>query len=247
MDPAPWLLGSVPQGAGKSAPLRLGPRLASIPAEIIAALRVERLEAGPMVGLAGRLDVVDGLVALSPELAAIVSAAVATVHPLAAEPGYDVSHSQPRWRDRIFVSFPERADEVGALRLAESVVHEAMHLHLTTEEAVTPLVAVWSANAYSPWRGTARSVQGVLHGVFVFSCIRAFLSLADRHAQPGGRARDHISGRLKDIAQELADVDVPYLVEALTPRGAALLRGWLGTFDLHFANDRLCSSSARRR
>lgn len=237
MGPAPWLLGSVTQGAGKSAPLRLGPRLAPVPAEIIAALRFEGLEAGPLLGLAGRLDVVDGLVALSPELAAIVSAAVATVHPLAAEPGYDVSHSQPKWHDRIFVSFPERDDEVGALRLAESVVHEAMHLHLTTEEAVTPLVAVWSAIAYSPWRGTTRSAQGVLHGVFVFSCIRAFLLLADRHARPGGRARGHISGRLKDIAQELADVDVPCLVEALTPRGAALLQGWLKASDLHFTDN----------
>ena len=239
MDAAPWLLGRASRCGGWSAPLRLGAKLAPIPAEIAAALRVEGLEAASSDGLEGRLDAVAGLVEFSPDLAAIVSATVATVHPLSAEPGFDVSHSQPRWRDRIFVSFPERDDEVGALRLAESVVHEAMHLHLTNREAETPLVAVWSAEGYSPWRGTTRSVQGVLHGVFVFSCIRAFLSLAARYARLDGWARRHIEGRLEDIACELADVDVASLAEALTSRGIALLLGWYEAADLHVVGNRL--------
>ena len=247
MDAAPWLLGRASRGGSGSAPLRLGARLAPVPAEVAAALRAEGLEAAPSDGLEGRLDAVAGLVGLSPELAAIVLATVATVHPLFADPGFDVSHSQPRWRDRIFVSFPERNDEVGALRLAESVVHEAMHLHLTNEEAETPLVAVWSAEGYSPWRGTRRSAQGVLHGVFVFSCIRAFLSSTARYARPGGWARRHIEGRLEDIARELAEVDVAGLAEALTTRGIALLLGWCGAADPHAAGSCLSSDQPGRQ
>ena len=157
--------------------------MAAVPRELLPALEEEGLEAAAPGRLGDRLDRVDGILAHLPDLSAIVSDVVAALHPLAAEPGYDISHSQPRWRSRIFVSFPERDDEVGALRLAESVVHEAMHLHLTNEEARTPLVAKSLEHSYSPWRGTARAVGGVGHAPAQEAVGRA-----------GGGRRDRLRG-----------------------------------------------------
>ena len=190
------------------------------------ALQEEELKPALPNGLGDKLDAVDNLLGLSPDLAATVSATVAAIHPLSAEPGYDISHSQPRWRDRIFVSFPERDDEVGALRLTESVVHEAMHLHLTNEEVRTPLVATMSGTAYSPWRGTHRAVQGVLHGVFVFSCIYYFLCMVERCGRLSVDGREHLHGRLDDIEREIFEVDASALETALTVQGVVHLRSW---------------------
>lgn len=206
--------------------MRLRTLLTDAPRDALDALVEEGLATMPCDGLGGRLDSVDDLLAVAPDLAALVHATVGAIHPLSAQPGYDVSHSQPRWRDRIFVSFPERTDEIGALRLAESVVHEAMHLHLTNEETRAPLVAAMSRTTHSPWRGTARAVQGVLHGVFVFSCIHCLLSAISRLGSVGEGEQRHVRGRLKDIERELVEVDLAALEAALTSEGVLRLRSW---------------------
>lgn len=206
--------------------MRLRTLLSDAPRDALDALVEEGLVTIPCHGLKSRLDWVDDLLAVAPDLAAIVHTTVGAIHPLSAPPGYDVSHSQPRWRDRIFVSFPECTDEFAALRLAESVVHEAMHLHLTNEETRTPLVAAMSRTTHSPWRGTARAVQGVLHGVFVFSCIHCLLSAISRRRSVGEGEQRHIRGRLKNIERELAEVDLAALEAALTSEGALRLRSW---------------------
>lgn len=224
----PWLFGRPPSGADAPCPVRVRTLLTAVPRDMFNALKEEELVADSSVGLEDRLNAVDNLLAGSPDLAAVVSATVVAIHPLSAPPGYDVSHSQPKWRDRIFVSFPERDDEVGALRLAESVVHEAMHLHLTNEEARTPFVATMSDTAYSPWRGTARAVQGVLHGVFVFSCIHFFLSTVKRCGHLSQNGHKHLRGRLDDIEREISEVDYWALQAALTPEGVVHLRSWCG-------------------
>lgn len=180
----------------------------------------------PVDGLADRLNAVDDLLDRVPDLARIVSRTVGTIHPLAAKPGYDVSHSQPRWRDRIFISFPERLDEIGGLRLAESVVHEAMHLHLTNEERRNAFVARATDTLYSPWMDALRSAQGVLHGLFVFSCIGSFLLRVADHDTFSEDARRYVRGRLMEIGQEISNVDVVALERALTPHGVRLTRLW---------------------
>lgn len=166
-----------------------------------------------------------GLIAQVPDLHRVVATVVQDVYPLRAAPGYDVSHSEPRWRSSIFVSVPERDDVVGVLRLAESIVHESMHLLLTNWEAEGAFVAEGGAPQYSPWRKTARPVQGVLHGTFVFACISAFFSrlLAPRLGHAGSV---HVARRLDDISADLAAVDFCRLRSALTPRGATALDRW---------------------
>ena len=95
---------------------------------------------GDGTGSAPLVDAAAGWIGTAPTLEAIAATVVLNMHLLIADPGYDTSHSEPRWRSTIFVSIPERSDGVGALRLAESIIHEAMHLHLTNAEAFAPLV-----------------------------------------------------------------------------------------------------------
>ena len=157
-----------------------------------------------------------------PTLAAIVQARVRYIHLINAPPGYDISHSEPRWSDRIFVSVPDRSDAVGALRLAEGVIHEAMHLHLTLFEADTPLVRDMAKVTYSPWRETERPVGGVLHGLFVFACLRTYFGwLPNTRCQA---ALDHLRQRCRDIEAELAKVEVDSFLSSLTDTGQALVR-----------------------
>lgn len=156
-----------------------------------------------------------------PSLAAIVATRVVAVHLLRADPGYDVSHSEPRWQDRIFVSVPDRDDEVGALRLAEGVIHEALHLHLTELEAISPLVLNLNGTLGSPWRPEPRSYGGVLHGAFVFVGLRAYFEIVT--APRNSHAGRHLDQRRAEIDEELAEVDLVALKAGLTASGAALL------------------------
>ncbi len=160
-------------------------------------------------------------IAWAPSLAAIVATRVAAVHLLQAEPGFDVSHSEPHWRDRIFVSVPDRRDEVGALRLAEGVIHEALHLHLTELEAITPLVRDRTGRLASPWRPEPRSFGGVLHGAFVFVGLKAYFDAVTAPSESA--AGRHLDQRSAEIGEELAQVDLAELKAGLTEPGAALL------------------------
>jgi HEXXH motif-containing protein len=166
------------------------------------------------------------LIALVPSLEAAVLSAVENIHLLSADPTYDISHSEPRWRTSIFVSRPDRTGQVGELRFAENVIHEAMHLHLTNNEESTPLVQDFDGVMASPWRTDARSIQGVLHGLFVFTCLAVYFRtlLASRVIDAAGR--NHIAQRLAEIGSEVAELDIISLAAGLTLRGTALAGEW---------------------
>ncbi len=164
---------------------------------------------------------VAGVLAEHPSLAASVAEAVGVIHLLQTSPAYDLSHSEPRWANRIFVSIPERIDRIGALRLAESVVHEAMHLQLTKLEATTPLVRDAASTLHSPWRMARRPAGGVLHGLYVFVSLRAFF---EAHVEALGSAgRRHLAQRKAEIDAELLEVDFAALAANLTPAGQVFL------------------------
>jgi HEXXH motif-containing protein len=162
-----------------------------------------------------RLETIDAAAALidvDPSLAEVVWDRVRTIYLLDAPPGFDISHSEPRWDDRIFVSVPAD-DEVAALRVAENIVHEAMH----------PLIADSGSKLFSPWKQEMRDLQGNLHGVYVFVCIRAFLqtsglSPSDTHGWA------YVKRRLAEIGDELAALDVEQVKAGLTEPAQELLR-----------------------
>ena len=179
------------------------------------------------------------------DLASIIHASVSDIHLLEAEAGYDVSHSEPRWRRTIFVSIPERSDSIGALRLAESVVHEAMHLHLTNREQQTQFVMPGDGTMRSPWRDELRPFQGLLHGLYVFSCLTYFFRelMTDQAVDVAGRA--HLTQRLRDIEDEVQSIDFVTLAGGLTNAGIALAEQCIGIATNRFAVDGSASTGGR--
>jgi hypothetical protein len=163
-------------------------------------------------------------IAVVPTLVSVCALVIGEMHLLRAPPEYDISHSEPRWRRRIFVSVPERLDFIGAVRFAESIVHEAMHLNLTNLEAERPLVLEFDRLMPSPWRDEPRSFQGVLHGLYVFRCLHTYFALL--YPTTSGEVATHVCKRIKTIAEEISELDLAQLCDGLTQEGASRARQW---------------------
>lgn len=87
----------------------------------------------------------------------------------------DASYSHPDIPFSIFVSVCHDSSEYSNLRVAESILHEAMHLKLSLIESDVQLIKRGSVNKYfSPWRDEKRLAGGVLHGLYVFRAIFEF-------------------------------------------------------------------------
>src|SRR4028118_1832101 len=97
----------------------------------------------------------------APSLFTTVATLVRTIHVLnPPDDQYDVSFSEPHIPFSIFTSVPRRSNVNGPLRLAEAIVHEAMHLQLTLIERVAPLVVGSGLKYLSPWRREFRASGG---------------------------------------------------------------------------------------
>ena len=176
-----WIVEALPSGAGRDLP-----PLSESPAPDIAARIEGAVERVSIEGLAESL----GWIARS-------------CHVLAAKPGYDVSHSTPDLPLSIFFSMPATEERRAEFRLAESIIHEAMHLQLTFIESHIQLVKSTGATAYSPWKQGARPAGGLLHGLYVFAVIHeALLALAVKDAE----AREYAEARCPEIAGEIAAI-----------------------------------------
>jgi HEXXH motif-containing protein len=144
------------------------------------------------------------LLATVPAVAASLRDLVETVQVLRSpDPEIDVSYSHPAIPFSVFVSVGEDASPVSSLRVAESLLHEAMHLKLTLLEQEVELVRTGSqAVYYSPWREEDRPVRGVLHGMFVFAAVREFYQILSGYELPES-AREFVIGRQEVIAEEM--------------------------------------------
>ena len=162
------------------------------------------------------------LIALVPSLHATVGAYLRTLHVLRA-PGmdFDVSHSDPEVPFSIFVSIPCSGRE-GRLRLAESIVHECMHLQLTMIEALRPLVRDRDASAFSPWRQGVRPLGGVLHGLYVFAVTDAYFQALRQSRSLTLDETAFVTKRRDEITQEVRQVSHLATVEGLTDDGRIL-------------------------
>ena len=87
----------------------------------------------------------------------------------------DASYSHPDIPFSVFVSVCHDSSEHSNLRVAESILHETMHLKLSLIENEVQLIKRGSVNKYlSPWRDEKRLAGGVLHGLYVFRAIFEF-------------------------------------------------------------------------
>ena len=174
---------------------------------------------------ADALDAAGAVITCVPSLRSIVRCRVGSIGILRVDDdAYDVGHSEPAWPTTIFVSVPPPT-ALGSLRLAESIVHEAMHLHVTALEQSSPLVETEGV-LFSPWRKEARSTAGVLHGLYVFSCIRAFLQIVIQEKWPSGAQRSHIQKRIEEINLDTRRVDIPALRGGLNHEGLLFLNAF---------------------
>lgn len=164
------------------------------------------------------VDEAIGQLAPAPGLIDAVHALVRSIHKLESEgPGYDVSHSDPELPFSIFLTLPVGETDA-ALRVAEAILHETMHLQLSLMERLRPLVADPAATTHSPWQGKARPLQGLIHGLFVFRAIDQWLAILQA-GDPTVQGHPYADRRRPEIADEIASVENFTASSALTPRG----------------------------
>lgn len=135
----------------------------------------------------------------------------------------DVSYSHPEIPFSIFLSVCEDDSTISNLRVAESILHEAMHLKLTLIENIVPLVQPNTTSLhYSPWRDEERPVRGVLHGLFIFRSIGGFYKELYKMNKLW-EAEDYLGTRVSQIKNDielLKDFEASF---GLTEAGANLV------------------------
>jgi HEXXH motif-containing protein len=160
-----------------------------------------------------------------PTLYATITTLIKSIHIIKlADDDYDVSFSEPHLPFSIFVSVPRLRNDVNALRVAEAIVHEAMHLQLTLIELVIPLVKSTSGQYYSPWRREFRNIQGVLHGLYVFRVIGEFLSELQTLCPNEPDIVDYLKTRKLEIHDQISCVMSSEESKDLTEIGRAFSR-----------------------
>jgi hypothetical protein len=153
-----------------------------------------------------------------PSLMKSVAALVRSLHVIKPEDeDYDVSFSEPHIPFSIFVSVPGKRIPNDALRVAEAIVHEAMHLQLTLVERRIPLVKPTEKRYFSPWRTTHRPLVGVFHALYVFGVLERFLAQLTL-----SRCAEYLHYRRKEIRRQMNETRSFKDLQELTPVGSQL-------------------------
>lgn len=196
--------------------------------------------AGPDVRFFGAEEILGKGVSVRVEKALKLLDAVPTVLPTVcslirvlhlidpADDEVDISFSEPGLPFSAFVSVPGPGAVAGVLRVAEALLHEAMHLQLTLAEAVVPLVTPTERTYFSPWRNEYRTAQGVLHALYVFRVIDAFLGAMPFQNSALAPSRRHALERRATIARQVREIHSFRGCADLTADGAAFVDRLLG-------------------
>ncbi len=118
---------------------------------------------------------------------------------------FDVSFSEPQLPFSIFISIPKNRIKADSLRVAEAIVHEAMHLQLSLIERIVPLINSNEQEFYSPWKDEYRNSTGILHALYVFRVIDCFLEkfLSDFVSDDNSH---HIQNRRTQIRKQIKEM-----------------------------------------
>ncbi|KOP38919.1 MULTISPECIES: HEXXH motif-containing putative peptide modification protein [unclassified Flavobacterium] len=137
----------------------------------------------------------------------------------------DISYSHPEIPFSIFFSVCEEISIISDLRVAESILHEAMHLKLTLIENIVPLIIPNARGVYfSPWRDEPRPARGVLHGLFVF---KALLDFFEDLIKTNISEKKYIQLRINQIKKDLFQLKDFVKCGDLTIDGAILITNLL--------------------
>ena len=141
---------------------------------------------------------------------------------------FDTSYSDPSLPLSVFVSCPLPAERNRVERLAENIVHEALHLQLSLVERVQPLVIddPDEEPVFSPWKDEWRSVRGLVHAVYVFGNLRSFWKgVASKRPESSSFAQ----ARIQTIDAEMADAAHLASNKSLTAAGRRLATSFLSS------------------
>lgn len=175
-----WLAGSTEQPAPTDGDIRIGPYVAKIEylsAETAAGFEGLHFADSHDLRVREQIQAAADLLTHVPGMAESIGSVAKSIHPLRAPRDYDVSHSIPELPFSVFVSIPGKDERDASLRVAESLIHEAMHLQLTLVDSIEPLAVDDRASGYSPWKEEVRPVTGLLHGLYVFAVIHQALGI----------------------------------------------------------------------
>jgi len=162
------------------------------------------------------------LIDIVPAAGAAVRALVWSLTPVDVEGrDYDTSYSDPAVPFSIFIGAHAHDDMVAPIRLAEGVLHEAMHLQLSLVEDVVRLVGGSVERRHSPWQGRQRPTQGILHGLYVFRVIQDWLQAVVVSGTASADV-DHARERIAQIDEECASLADLARSEDLTEDGRKL-------------------------
>ena len=161
-----------------------------------------------------------------PELSSSIRYLVRCVHVLKVpSPELDCSYSTPDLPFSVFLSVPGDGSRARIERVTEALVHETMHLQLSLVERRIPLVESRRSEtvAFSPWRGSERSVRGVLHALDVFVVVQKLWQRAARKT-PCGLDREFVETRVRAIREEVVRTRHLAASPALSWEGRQLVR-----------------------
>ncbi|WP_165585146.1 aKG-HExxH-type peptide beta-hydroxylase [Chryseobacterium soli] len=139
----------------------------------------------------------------------------------------DTSYSHPLIPFSIFISLCTDSSTTSSLRVAESILHEAMHLKLTLIEKHIDLIKPDTLEKfYSPWRDEQRPLRGVLHGLFVFKSVFEMYKFLCNNSKDY-KNTDHIYYRMEDITEEFRTIKNLALNNGFTEAGANFVNNLL--------------------
>jgi len=158
------------------------------------------------------------ILAAIPTVYETVSHLVACLHIIQPEDDdFDISYSLPNIPFSIFVSVPSKRMENDVLRVAEAILHEAMHLQLTLIEQCVPMIIETDKSYFSPWKNEQRHPRGVLHAIYVFCVIKQFFEFLIKQ-NISTSSIQFLNERCNVISNQLAEIndfkDFPYFTKA---------------------------------
>ena len=164
-----------------------------------------------------------------PTMLATVCSLIRSLHLLeTSDAQVDVSFSEPNMPFSAFISVPGPDVQDGPFRVAEAMLHEAMHLQLTLIEGFVPLVEPTVRTYLSPWRSDYRTPLGVLHALYVFRVIDAFFGEILTDGPASESLRCHAFNRRAEIAQQIESIRDFRECPNLTDTGTAFVSRMLG-------------------
>jgi hypothetical protein len=158
------------------------------------------------------------ILATIPTVYVTVSHLVACLHILQPEDDdFDISYSLPNIPFSIFISVPSKRMDNDALRVAEAILHEAMHLQLTLMEQCLPMITETNEKYFSPWKNEHRHPRGVLHAIYVFRVIKQLFELLIKE-DISKASIQYLNKRSDAISNQVAEIDYfmncPFFTEA---------------------------------